>query len=272
MFDVVLNNGVKMPVLGLGVYKTKEAAEMQTAVDSALDAGYRSFDTAQLYGNEDLLGQAVKNNGIARDEIFLTSKVHMSMMGYDRTIRSFDESLGKLRTDYLDLFLIHWPGQKKERLQDTWRALEYLYEERRVRAIGVCNCTPRHLGWILERCVTVPSVNQIERHPLLNRKELYEWCTAYGIQPEAWAPLIRGSFDLPELAGLAAKYGKTPAQIILRWDVQSGYVVIPKSVNRGRIFENADVFDFQLEEADMKLLDGLDTGYTTGWDLDTYDY
>lgn len=272
MFDVSLNNGLQMPVLGLGVYLTKDFSEMQTAVDSALEAGYRSFDTAQMYQNEQLLGAALQNAGIPREELFLTSKLDLGNMEPQKALDSFQESLEKLQTDYLDLFLIHWPGQKKMRLQEVWRVMEDLYKKNRVRAIGVCNCTPRHLEWILENAEIPPAVNQIERHPLLNHQELFSWCAQKEIRLEAWAPLIRGNFDLPALAPMAKKYGKTPAQVILRWDIQSGYIVIPKSVHRTRIFENADIFDFALEKQDMDTIDGMDTGHTTGWDLDTFDF
>lgn len=269
---VTLNNGVKMPVLGLGVYLATDAKEMQNAVRYAMEAGYRSFDTAQMYHNEELLGEALELSGVPRKEYFLTSKVDTCNMGYENTRRTFQESLKKLKTDYFDLFLIHWPGQRKERLIESWRALEEFYKEGKARAIGVCNCLPRHLNWIMEECEVVPALNQIERHPLWNPTELFAWCKERGIQPEAWAPLIRGSFDIPQIQELAAKYKKTGAQIILRWDVQSGYMVIPKSVHKDRIIENADIFDFELEEEDMKLIDGLHTGFTTGWDLETYDY
>ncbi len=272
MFDVALNNGVKMPVLGLGVYKTLEPSEMKTAVNAALEAGYRSFDTAQMYQNEELLGAALETSAIDRSALFLTSKVDLGNMGYQAVLDSFEVSLKKLKTDYLDLFLVHWPGQQKLRLQETWRAMEALYAAKKVRAIGVCNCLPRHLEWILEMRGVVPAVNQVERHPLRVGRELQDWCAARGIRMEAWSPLIRGNFNLPAILALAEKYQKTPAQIILRWDIQGGYVVIPKSVHPERIVENAGIFDFSLEPADMAVLDGLDIGHTISRDPRTYDF
>lgn len=272
MYTVKLNNGVEMPVLGLGVYKMLDADEMKSAVNAALEAGYRSFDTAQMYHNESLLGQVLSDTGIARKNIFLTSKVDTGNMGYQKTLDSFEESLEKLRTDYLDLFLVHWPGQQKQRLQETWKALEELCDAKKIRAIGVCNCMPKHIDWLCENGGTVPAVNQVERHPLNNEQSLQDWCSLRNIIMEAWAPLIRGNFNIPEITGLAEKYGKTPAQIILRWDIQSGYIVIPKSVHRERIFENAAIFDFEISREDMDILNRLDTGYTTSFNPETYDF
>ena len=267
---VNLNNGIEMPVLGLGLYKTLNLNEMQFSINYALEAGYRSFDTAQMYENEDLLGQALNKSGISREEIFITTKVDIHNMGYELTVKSFEDSLSRLQTDYIDLFLIHWPGQQKERLLDTWRGLEDLYKAKKVRSIGVCNCLPKHLKWIEELGEIMPAVNQIERHPLLNQNGVYD--NFKDIKLEAWGPLIRGNFDLPELKHLSIKYSKTPAQIILRWDVQSGYIIIPKSANRERINENANIFDFNLDEEDMLLLDSLNNGLRTSKDPDTYDF
>ncbi|MEY8339240.1 aldo/keto reductase [Lachnospiraceae bacterium 62-35] len=272
MNEVILNNGIRMPILGLGVYKTLDIEEMKSAVAWALESGYRSFDTAQMYKNEELLGEALHGAGIDRKEIFITSKVDWENMSYKGTKESLEKSLEKLQTEYLDLFLVHWPGQQKDRLLDTWRGMEELYEEKKIRALGVSNCQPRHLEWILENCRIKPVINQVERHPLLNEKGLKDWCTARNIAMEAWAPLMRGKIDLPEITALADKYGKTPAQIILRWDIQSGYVVIPKSVHQNRIIENAGIFDFILEEEDMELLDGMNQGKRTSFDPETFDF
>lgn len=269
---VTLQNGVKMPLLGLGVYKTTRQEEMDSAVKDAWEAGYRGIDTAQMYENEAELGTALRRWAFPREEYFLTSKVNNGNQGYDNTLRSFEESLEKLQAGYLDLFLVHWPGQQKHRLQETWRALEKLYREGNVRAIGVCNCLPRHVEWIEESCEVSPMVNQIEHHPLNPQTELVRWSREHGLQPESWAPLIRGNFDLPQLRELSEKYGKTPAQIILRWNVQENLVVIPKSVHRERIFENAAIFDFNLAEEDMALLNQMDQRATTSFDLETFDF
>lgn len=269
---VSLYNGIEMPLVGLGVFKTNDQKEMDNAVRYALEAGYRSFDTAQMYQNEHVLGEALRRSGIARGDIFLTSKLDNPNQGYDKALASFEESLRKLKTDYLDLFLIHWPGQKRARLIESWRALERLHKEGRIRAIGVSNFMKRHLQWMAEDCEVMPAVNQIERHPLLNQNKLAAWCMQRGIQVEAWGPLVRGSFDFPQIRELAARYGKTPAQIILRWDVQSGYVVIPKSVHRERILENIDLFDFTLDEADMRAIDAMDANCRTSHDPETFDF
>ena len=271
-FNITLTNGVKMPILGLGVYKTLDAAEMQRAVTAAADAGYRSFDTAQMYGNEALLGNALARISVPRSRIFLTSKINTTHMSYEKALASFQESLRNLRTDYLDLLLIHWPGQKRARLTDTWRALEKLYRDGSVRAIGMSNAEIRHLRWLHEDSEIAPMLNQIERHPLLNEAPLAAWCRQHEIALEAWGPLLRGHMDLPEISAMAARYQRTPAQIILRWDIQSGYIVIPKSVHEERIRENANIFDFALAPADMKALDAMDTGHHTSWDPESYDF
>lgn len=267
-----LNNDVEIPVLGLGIYLMENLDEMKQAVNSALEAGYRSFDTAQMYGNEALLGETLQGCGMDRKELFLTSKVDNGNQGYENTLASFSQSLERLQTDYLDLFLVHWPGQQKARLLETWRAMEKLYQDGLVRAIGVCNCEPRHLEWILEKAEIIPAVNQVENHPLFQDNALAAWCREKGIQMEAWAPLIRGSFDLLGLKEIAEKYGKTPAQVILRWDIQKDYIVIPKSIHPNRILENADLFDFSLEEKDIAVLDQMNQGRRTSFDPQTFDF
>ena len=272
MYDLELNNGVKMPVLGLGIYKMTDEGEMKDAVQHALAAGYRSFDTAQMYGNEGMLGNVLEKTDISRENLFLTSKVDTGNMGYEKTRDSFTQSLEDLKADYLDLFLVHWPGQKKQRLLDTWSAMEELYFQGKIRAIGVCNCQIRHLEWILENSRVTPAVNQVERNPLMNDEELFLWCREKGIQMEAWRPLLKGNVDLPEISELAGKYGKTPAQILLRWEIQSGYIVIPKSVHQERIFENADIFDFELDETDMSQLSSMNTGKHSSHDPESYDF
>ncbi len=269
---LTLNNGIAMPILGLGIYKMTDYEEMEKAVGYALEAGYRSFDTAQMYGNEAMLGKALQHREIDREDLFLTSKVDLGNMGYEAALKSFEQSLQALRTDYLDLFLVHWPGQQRKRLVDTWKAMESLYQDKKVRAIGVCNCQEKHLNWILESARIIPAVNQVERNPLMNDRALFSWCQSRQIQMEAWRPLLKGNVDLPGITALAKKYKKTPAQIILRWEIQSGYAVIPKSVHKERILENAHIFDFQLEKRDMEQIDRMDTGIHSSHDPNTFDF
>ncbi len=257
---VTLSNGMKMPTLGLGVYKTVEPEEMLTSVRAAWDAGYQAIDTAQMYNNEQLVGDAVKQVGIPRGEIFLTSKINNCNHGYERARESVFESLKLLGTDYLDLMLIHWPGLGEAMRHETYRALEDLHKEGYLRAIGVSNFAQCHLESLLGVCSVRPVINQVERNTNINQAELIEYCRGENIQVEAWAPLIRGEFENPVVAGIAAKYGKTQAQVILRWDVQSELVVIVKSVHRERVFENAGIFDFTLSDEDMAALSALSTG------------
>ena len=270
--DILLNNGIAMPLLGLGIYRTSTREEMEHAVRWAWESGYRSFDTAQMYGNEDLLGDALRTLSLPRSQLFLTSKIDRGNMRRERVFSSFQESLERLRTDYLDLLLIHWPGQQRERLAQAWQAMEELYAAGKVRAIGVCNCVGRHLDWLAADGHVTPAVNQVERNPQMNHNDLLLLCRARGIQVEAWAPLRRGDLGSETILRLAEKYGRTPAQVVLRWNVQSGAAVIPKSVHQGRIAENAAIFDFVLEPGDMALLDGLHTGQHTSSDPETSDF
>lgn len=272
IYDVTLNNGVKMPVLGLGVYKTTDTAEMKNAVLSALETDYRSFDTAQMYGNEDILGEALYSSTIPRKDLFITTKISTSNMSRDLALSSFAQSLDKLKTDYVDLVLIHWCGQNKERLLEVWGALEELYKEGKTRAIGLSNGTIKHINWILEANMTVPAVNQVEHHPLMNDASLFDFCKLHNIQLEAWGPLIRGNFDIPQIVALSEKYKKSPAQIILRWVIQGGYVTIPKSSNKNRIGQNADIFDFSLDENDMDIINSLNINHRTAADPETFDF
>ncbi len=271
LHGVVLDNGVVLPFVGLGVYKIEEGM-MQNALCAALEAGYRCFDTAQLYENESALGKELKAIGISREEVFITSKVANHRQGYDSTIASFYESLQKLQTDYLDMFMIHWAGQKQERYVETWKALEDLYLEGKVRVIGVCNFTISQLEVLLQHARIKPMVNQIERNPLCNEKELIDFCKRHHIQVQAWAPLSRGNFYHAPILEMAEKYHKTPAQIVLRWSIQDAICVIPKSVHRERIYENINIFDFVLEEKDMDILNQMHTGMRTSHDPATYDF
>jgi diketogulonate reductase-like aldo/keto reductase len=250
-----LHNGIQMPVLGLGVWKMQDGEEVKNAVKYAIEHGYRLIDTAAAYGNEAGVGQAIQESSVPREELFITTKVWNSDQGYDTTLKAFEKSMKKLKLDYLDLYLIHWPG--KDKFKDTWRAMERLYDESRIKAIGVCNFHTHHLEELIDGSRVVPMVNQVEYHPLLSQTELRQYCRQHKIQLEAWSPLMQGRLNLPVLAQLAEKYGKSPAQIVLRWDLQNGVITIPKSARPQRIVENADVFDFELSEDDMEAIDRL---------------
>lgn len=250
-----LNDGVKMPWLGLGVWKTKEGKEVIQSVKSAIAAGYRSIDTAAIYGNEEGVGQAIRESGVSRDELFITTKVWNDDQGYEKTLQAFETSRKKLGLDIVDLYLVHWPG--KDKYLDTWKALIHLQKEGLVRSIGVSNFQIRHLQHIIEETGVVPVVNQVELHPLLSQKELLGYARENRIVLEAWSPLMQGNLDQPVLAQIAEKYGKTTAQVILRWDIQNGVIVIPKSIKEHRIRENAGIFDFELSAEDMAAIDGL---------------
>ncbi len=266
-----LRNGVAMPYLGLGVFKSKNGAEVENAVKHALDTGYKHIDTAAIYKNEEGVGKAIKNHAVPREELFITSKVWNSDQGYDSTIKAFEASLKRLQTNYLDLYLIHWPV--KEKYNDTWKALETLYNEGRVKAIGVSNFMKHHLLDIIQHCTIDPMVNQVECHPFLVQQDLYDFCEEYQIQYEAWSPLMQGKlFHNEELIMLSHKYKKTVAQIVLRWHLQKGVVAIPKSVQQDRIEENAHLFDFELLPRDMALINALDEGKRVGPDPDHFDF
>ncbi|MEK3793698.1 aldo/keto reductase [Paenibacillus sp. FSL R7-0204] len=251
-----LANGVEMPWFGLGVFKVQEGQEVIDSVKAAIKAGYRSIDTASVYGNEEGVGQAIRESGVAREELFITTKVWNTEQGYDSTLAAFDQSLSKLGLDYADLYLVHWPIRAK--YKDTWRALEKLYTDGKVRAIGVSNFQIDHLEDLLADANVKPMVNQVELHPLLNQQELREYCKAQGIQIEAWAPLAQGHLlDNEVLADIAAHHNKTLPQVILRWDLQNRIVTIPKSVKEERIIANADIFDFELSEEEISRINGL---------------
>jgi diketogulonate reductase-like aldo/keto reductase len=266
----VLHNGVKMPWLGLGVWKVKEGDEVVRSVAAALRAGYRSIDTAAVYGNEEGVGKAIHQSGIPREEKFITTKVWNADQGYETTLQAFEASRKKLGLEYLDLYLVHWPV--KEKYKETWKALEKLYKDGLVRAIGVSNFQIHHLQDVMDNSEVVPMVNQVEYHPLLTQKELLQFCQRQNIQLEAWSPLMQGNLDNPTLAELAEKYKKTPAQIVLRWDLQNGVVTIPKSITEKRIIENANIFDFELSREDMDKIDALNINKRFGPDPDNFDF
>jgi diketogulonate reductase-like aldo/keto reductase len=257
--QVVLNNGIEIPQLGFGVWRVP-AQQAQEVVATALDAGYRHIDTAKLYANEAEVGAAVRDSGLERDEVFVTSKVWNDDQGYDRTLRAFEASMERLGFDVLDLYLIHWPADDLAQSLDTWRALEKLYLDGRIRAIGVSNFEPDQLRRLVDESEVVPVINQIELNPYKQQRETRAVDTELGIATEAWAPLAKGGelFDDPVITRLAEKHGATPAQVVIRWHLQHGIVAIPKSVTPERIKQNFDVFGFELDDEDLAAVDGLD--------------
>lgn len=266
-----LVNGVKMPWLGLGVYKVEDGQEVIHSVKAAIKAGYKSIDTAKIYGNEEGVGQAIKESGVSRDELFITTKVWNSDQGYESTLKAFETSLNKLGLDYLDLYLIHWPVESK--YKETWKALEKLYKDGKIRAIGVSNFQIHHLEELLADAEVKPMVNQVEFHPLLTQVELREYCRKQGIQVEAWSPLAQGKLLNNEvLKEIADKHGKSTAQVILRWDLQNGVVTIPKSTKEHRIIQNADIFDFELSAEEVDKINALNENHRVGPDPDNFNF
>ncbi|MFD3475423.1 aldo/keto reductase [Streptomyces sp. NPDC058695] len=269
---IILNNGVEMPQLGFGVWQVPDA-EAEKAVATALEAGYRSIDTAAIYGNEEGTGKAVAASGIAREKLFVTTKLWNADQGYDATLRAFDASLDKLGLDYLDLYLIHWPLPSKDSYVDTYKAFEKIYADGRAKAIGVSNFLPEHLERLLGETSIIPAVNQIELHPHLQQRAAREFHAEQGIATEAWSPLGQGKglLEVPAIVAIAQKHGRTPAQIVLRWHVQLGNVVIPKSVTPSRIVENIDVFGFELDVEDIAAISALNEDRRLGPDPATFD-
>jgi diketogulonate reductase-like aldo/keto reductase len=260
-----------MPWLGLGVLHVADGETVENAVRWALETGYRHIDTAAIYGNEAGVGRAIKQSGVPRAEIFVTSKVWNRDQGYDQALAAFEASLDRLEMDYVDLYLVHWPVEDK--FKETWRALETIYDSGRARAIGVSNFLVHHLASLLEEAHIVPMVDQVEFHPYLQQPDLQAFCRERQIQLEAWRPIMKGKVnDVPELVKLGQKYDKTPAQITLRWMIQRGVVVIPKSEQQARIKSNADIFDFELEAQDLGLIDGLDRHERLGADPDNFHF
>jgi 2,5-diketo-D-gluconate reductase A len=268
---VRLNDGAEIPQFGFGVFQIP-AEETVTAVRTALDAGYRHIDTAQMYGNEAEVGRAIAESGVPREEIFVTTKLNNDCHGYDAALGALDESLRKLGFDHVDLFLIHWPRPQEGRYVETWTALEKLKADGKARSIGVSNFTVEHLDRLAERTGTVPAVNQIELHPQFPQGALRAYHAEHGIATEAWSPIGQGGDLLQDgrLRALADEHGRSPAQIVLRWHIQLGNIVFPKSVTPERIRENIDVFDFELSADDMAVIDGLDTGTRKGPDPDRF--
>lgn len=270
-----LHNGVKMPWFGLGVFKVEEGPELINAVKFAIKHGYRSIDTAAIYENEEGVGQAIhealKETNISREDLFITSKVWNSDLGYESTLAAYETSLKKLGLDYLDLYLIHWPVEGK--YKEAWRALETLYKEGKVKAIGVSNFQVHHLEDLLKDAEIKPMINQVEYHPRLTQEKVKAFCQQHNIQMEAWSPLMQGQLlDNPVLQTIADNHGKSIAQVILRWDLQNGIVTIPKSTKEHRIVENAAIFDFELTAEEMQQINELNENHRVGPDPDNFDF
>ncbi|MCY1027574.1 aldo/keto reductase [Mammaliicoccus sciuri] len=257
---VKLNNNVEIPELGLGVYKIEDA-DVERVVHTAIDAGYRAIDTAWFYKNEKALGEALKTVNIKREDLFITTKLWNDFQGYDATIKAFNDSLESLQLTYIDMYLIHWPCPADGLFIETYKALETLYKEGKIKAIGVCNFKEHHLDQLLAETEVVPAVNQVEFHPLFNQKALQAYCESKGIKLMAWSPLMRGGewLNNADLQSIADQYNKTVAQVIIKWHLQQGRLVIPKSQNDNRIRENFDVFDFELSDEDLAKIDQLNT-------------
>jgi methylglyoxal/glyoxal reductase len=267
----ILNNGVKMPWLGLGVFKVEDGVLTSEVVKTGVRLGYRSIDTAMVYRNETGVGEGIRECGVPREELFITTKAWNADQGYESTLRAYEESRKRLGLDYLDLYLVHWPVKGK--YVDTWRALVHLYKEGHVKAIGVSNFQIHHLEDVIRDSGVIPMVNQIEYHPHLSQKPLLAFCKRMGIQPEAWSPLAQGRLtDHPALADIGDRYGKTPSQVILRWDLQNGVVTIPKSIREERLRENADLFDFALTAEEMAAIDALNLDQRVGPDPDNFNF
>lgn len=271
---IALNNGQQMPGMGLGVFQVENDATAEI-VKNAIEIGYRSIDTAAIYGNEAGVGEGIKqalaSSDLRREDLFITSKVWNDGLSYDETIAAYEESLRKLGLDYLDLYLIHWPG--KDKYAESWKAMEDLYDEGKIKAIGVCNFTVSHLQSLLSFARIKPVVNQVEFHPRLQQVELRSFCDKHHIQIEAWAPLMQGGLLEEEtISKIATKYGKSNAQVILRWDVQNGVITIPKSVRKERMMQNADIFDFHLTDEEMAVINAMNLEKRVGPNPEEFDF
>jgi 2,5-diketo-D-gluconate reductase A len=270
--DITLNNGVTIPQLGFGVFQI-EPEKTKEATLTALEVGYRHIDTAEMYGNEKEVGEAVRASGIDRSEIFVTSKLNNGFHAYDDALHAFDQSMKDLDIDYLDLFLVHWPLPDVGDYVETWQAMEKIYESGRVKAIGVSNFQPHHLRRIHGETSVTPAVNQIEAHPYLTNDEVRAFDAEHGIATEAWSPIAQGGvLKDPVIVRIAEAHSKSPAQVTLRWHVQRGDIIFPKSVTRSRVEENFAIFDFELSDAEMTDITALDKGERTGPNPDEFNY
>lgn len=269
---IQLNNGVKIPQLGLGVFQTPDGEQTVNSVKWALEAGYRHIDAARIYENEQSVGEGIRQSGVRREDIFLTTKLWNDDIRAGRAREAFEESLERLGTDYIDLYLLHWPA---DGFEEAWKELEKLYREGKIKAIGVSNFQKSHLERLMKIASIKPAVNQIESHPYFNNQELIDYCFENNIAAEVWSPLGGTGGNVLEdatLAKLSEKYGKSPAQIVLRWDVQRNVIVIPKSTHKERIVSNSMVFDFELDQEDMKTISGLNKNKRVGPDPDNFDF
>src|SRR5690606_25857314 len=271
---IKLNNEVEMPAMGLGVFQVENDTTAEI-VKNAIELGYRSIDTAAIDGNEAGVGEGIKlalaSTGLNREDLFITSKVWNAGLNYEETVSAYEESLEKLGLDYLDLYLIHWPGKNK--FAESWSALEDLYIEGKIRAIGVCNFNISHLQNLMKNARVTPVINQVEFHPRLQQQSLRAFCKEHNIQLEAWAPLMQGGLlEDPTIAKIAEKYGKSNSQVILRWDIQNGIITIPKSVRKERMAQNADIFDFSLTVEEMQIINAMNLDKRVGPDPEVFDF
>lgn len=267
----VLNNDLKMPWIGFGTFKIPEGDETYQAVRHAVDAGYRSFDTAMIYGNETSVGRAIKDCGIPREDLFITTKVWNDDLRKKNTLKAFEDSLERLKMDYVDLYLVHWPV--KGCYVDAWLEMEQIDHSGKAYAIGVSNFMIHHLEDVIAAGSIMPAVNQVEYHPQLQLPDLHAFCIKHAIQLEAWAPLMQGQgLDHPVILDVAAKHSKSPAQVLIRWDLQKEVVTIPKSVTKAHIYDNIEVFDFHLDDADMAQIAAMDKNQRIGDDPDNFNF
>ena len=265
-----LNNGVEVPVTGLGTFLTKNGEEAARCIIDAVEVGYRSIDTAMIYLNEEGVGEGIRNCGLNREEIYLTTKLWNDSHGYEETLKAFDASLKRLGLDYVNEYLMHWPGLEEESYLPTWKAFEKLYKDGRIRVIGVCNFTKPIMKNLLNNCEIKPMINQVEMHPFFQPNDLVKFCQANDVQMEAWRPIVWGKLDKPEIVDVAQKYNKSTVQVTLRWEYQRGIRTVPKTTHKDRMKSNLDIFDFELTNEEMEKINTLQTWNRTGESPDEY--